>query len=145
MRKAVGSCRYETKEEPLLLNQLSAVLRLYTNFFQTVTKLIFKERIKSEHSDIFHASSRKVRSYVAQKKKAFYSTQEEGYLPWSHPHGKAQADFGEAVAYEKGKRIKFYSLNLSFPYSNASFTQLFKGQNQECFFAGLVTSFEYIG
>ena len=48
MRKAIGYCRYETKEELLLLNQLYAVLRLYTNFFQPVTKLIFKERIKSK-------------------------------------------------------------------------------------------------
>lgn len=48
VRKAVGYCRYETEEELLLLNQLYAVLRLYTNFFQPVTKLIFKERIKSK-------------------------------------------------------------------------------------------------
>jgi len=35
VRKAVRSCHYEPKEE---LNELYAVLRLYTNFFQTVTK-----------------------------------------------------------------------------------------------------------
>jgi len=103
------------------------------------------DRLKSEHSDIFHASARTVRSYIASKKKELMSTQIEGYLPLSHPQGEAQADFGEAVAYEKGKLIKVYSLNVSFPYSNASFTQLFKGQNQECLFTGLVTIFEYIG
>ena len=48
MRKAVGYCRTETKEELLFLNQLYAVLRLYINFFQPVTTLIFKERIKSK-------------------------------------------------------------------------------------------------
>jgi hypothetical protein len=48
VRKAIGYCRYETKEELLLLNELYSVLRLYTNFFQPVTKLIFKERIKSK-------------------------------------------------------------------------------------------------
>jgi len=48
VRKAIGYCRYETKEELLLLNELYSVLRLYANFFQPVTTLIFKERIKSK-------------------------------------------------------------------------------------------------
>lgn len=56
------------------------------------------DRLKSEYPDLFHASDRTVRSYVAQKKKVFYSTREDGYLPLSHPQGKSQADFGEAVA-----------------------------------------------
>lgn len=103
------------------------------------------DRLRSEYPDLFQASVRTVRSYVAQKKKELYSAQEEGYLPLTHPQGEAQVDFGEAIAYEKGKLITVYFLNLSFPYSNASFTQLFKGQNQECLFTGLSTIFEYIG
>ncbi len=102
-------------------------------------------RLKSEYPDLFHASVRTVRSYVAQKKKELYSVKEEGYLPLTHPRGEAQVDFGEALAYGKGKLIKIYFLNLSFPYSNASFTQLFKGQNQECLFTGLSTIFEHSG
>ena len=48
VRKTVGYLRYETEEELSLLNQLYAFLRLYTNFFQPVTKLIFQERVKSK-------------------------------------------------------------------------------------------------
>jgi len=48
VRKTVGYLRYETEEELSLLNQLYAFLRLYTNFFQPVTKLISKERVKSK-------------------------------------------------------------------------------------------------
>lgn len=36
-------------------------------------------------------------------------------------------------------------MNLSFPYSNAGYTQLFKGENQECLFQGLKDIFEHIG
>lgn len=36
-------------------------------------------------------------------------------------------------------------LNLSFPYSNKGYTQLFKGENQLCLFEGLKTIFKHIG
>ena len=48
MRKTVGYLRYETEDQLLLLNQLYSLLRLYTNFFQPVTKLVFKERVNSK-------------------------------------------------------------------------------------------------
>ncbi|MCX6089924.1 MAG: hypothetical protein NTX88_06085 [Candidatus Atribacteria bacterium] len=48
VRKTVGYLRYETEEELSLLNQLYALLRFYTNFFQPVTKLVSKERVKSK-------------------------------------------------------------------------------------------------
>ena len=44
VRRAVGYARYDTLEQLRLLNQLYSVLRLYTNFFQPVMKLIAKER-----------------------------------------------------------------------------------------------------
>ena len=48
VRKTVGYLRYETEDQLLLLNQLYSLLRLYTNFFQPVTKLVFKERVNSK-------------------------------------------------------------------------------------------------
>ncbi len=44
VRRTVGYHRYDTPEHLDLLNQLYAVLRLYTNFFQPTQKLIRKER-----------------------------------------------------------------------------------------------------
>src|SRR6202790_740339 len=44
MRRAVGYARYEGSAPLRLLNDLYAELRLYTNFFQPVMKLIRKER-----------------------------------------------------------------------------------------------------
>ena len=48
IRRAVGYARYDTDEELSILNELYRHLRLYTNFFQPVRKLIKKERIGSK-------------------------------------------------------------------------------------------------
>ncbi len=48
VRRAVGYLRYDTEEELQVLNQLYEYLRLYTNFFQPVMKLVEKERIGSK-------------------------------------------------------------------------------------------------
>lgn len=45
VRRTVGYDRYETMEELTLLNSIYDDLRLYTNFFQPVMKLISKEQI----------------------------------------------------------------------------------------------------
>ena len=44
VRRAVGYARYEGSAHLRLLNELYAQLRLYTNFFQPVMKLVRKER-----------------------------------------------------------------------------------------------------
>jgi hypothetical protein len=44
VRRAVGYARYEGSAHVRLLNELYAELRLYTNFFQPVMKLLSKER-----------------------------------------------------------------------------------------------------
>jgi hypothetical protein len=44
VRRAVGYARYEGNPHVRLLNELYAQLRLYTNFFQPVMKLLSKER-----------------------------------------------------------------------------------------------------
>ena len=48
VRKAVGYRRYDTEEELRILNRLYDTVRLYTNFFQPVMKLVEKRRIGSK-------------------------------------------------------------------------------------------------
>lgn len=48
VRRATGYYRYDTPEELDLLNELYRSLRLYTNFFQPVMKLLEKTRIGSK-------------------------------------------------------------------------------------------------
>jgi hypothetical protein len=48
VRRSVGYYRYDTGEELKTINELYGYLRLYTNFFQPVMKLIEKTRIGSK-------------------------------------------------------------------------------------------------
>lgn len=101
------------------------------------------DRLNNEHSDIFNASERTVRAYVAAKKKGLYGL-EEGFLPLDHPPGEAQVDFGDVVFYEKGQKVEGHELVISFPFSNGGYAQLLKGENQECLFTGIIAIFEHM-
>lgn len=48
VRRAVGYGRYDREAQLVLLNELYATLRLYTNFFQPTMKLKSKERVGSK-------------------------------------------------------------------------------------------------
>lgn len=101
-------------------------------------------RLFEEYGETFNCSYRTVAGYVTNKKKDIFGNK-SGYLPLEHISGEAQADFGDAQYYENGRLYNGKYLNLSFPYSNKGYLQLFKGENQECLFEGLVTIFEHIG
>ena len=116
---------------------------LYRPVKQRHTARRIYDRLCDEHSDIFNASERTVRSYVSAKKKELYG-EKEGYLPLEHPAGEAQVDFGEIEMFEQGKKVKGYELILSLPYSNAGYPQVFQGQNQECLLTGLKGIFEHL-
>jgi len=102
------------------------------------------DRLKEKYKKNFNCSYRTVAGYVAKKKKEIFGKQ-VGYLPLEHIPGEAQVDFGAADFYENGKLYSGNYLNLSFPYSNKGYCQLFRGENQECLFEGLITIFEHIG
>ena len=57
-------------------------------------------------------------------------------MPLEHKPGEAQIDFSKTEFVENGKDYYDSYLNVSFPYSNAGFLQLFKGENFECFAEG---------
>ena len=93
----------------------------------------------------FDCSYRLVASYVSAKKKQIYSNQGDFFMPLVHKPGAAQADFGVAYFHRKTQRIKGRSLNMSTPYSNGGYSQLFRGESFECFAEGLTNIFYHIG
>lgn len=102
------------------------------------------DRLEEMYGNHFNVSERSIRKYVAQKKKEL-KLKNKCFIPLEHPPGEAQADFGRADFIENGIKYEGYSLNLSFPYSNAGYSQLFKSENQECLLQGLQNIFEHIG
>ena len=55
VRQTVGYQRFDTTAELMVLQQLYATLRLYTNFFQPTMKLKSKERLGSRVKKSYHA------------------------------------------------------------------------------------------
>ena len=93
----------------------------------------------------FDCSYRTVASYYAVKHKEVFNNAKEGFLPLVHRPGEAQVDFGTADFYENGNRLTGKYLELSFPYSNKGYLQLFYGENMECLLEGLDAIFRHIG
>ena len=93
----------------------------------------------------FDCSYRTVASYYATKQKEIFSNTKCGFLPLKHHPGEAQVDFGAADFYENGTRMTGKYLEVSFPYSNKGYLQLFYGENMECLLEGLDAIFQYIG
>jgi transposase len=106
-------------------------------------KRVFK-RLKKEYPG-FNCSYRTVASYYSVKHHELFSNTRSGFLPLEHHPGEAQVDFGTADFYENGTRITGKYLEVSFPYSNKGFLQLFYGENLECLLEGLDAIFRHIG
>jgi transposase len=102
------------------------------------------DRLRELHGEEFDCSYRTVAGYVAEAKERIYG-ERTGFLPLEHKPGESQVDFGKAEFIENGTRYYGSYLNLSFPYSNSGFLQLFKGENFECLGEGLENIYTYLG
>ena len=70
---------------------------------------------------------------------------QEGTLELEWSPGEGQVDFGEADFYDaSGEKRTYKYLCVSFPYSNAGYTQLFGGETAECVVHGLQDLFHRI-
>ena len=107
-------------------------------------KRIHKRLIEEYKNTGYDCSYRTIASYVSLKKSQIYSGK-KAYLPLEHSPGEAQVDFGSADFIEHGIRYSGYYLTVSFPYSNAGFIQLFKGETFECLSEGLKNIYMHIG
>jgi len=65
IRRAVGYGRYDTEKELSILNELYSYLRLYSNLFQPVRKLIKKERIESKITKTYDEAKTPYRRVLA--------------------------------------------------------------------------------
>lgn len=101
------------------------------------------DRLREIYGQEFDCCYKTVSNYVTARKKEIYR-KDICYLPLEHIPGEAQADFGEADFYENGRLHQGHYLNLSFPYSNQGYFQLFRGENQECLFEGLINIFNHV-
>jgi transposase len=102
------------------------------------------QRLRKEFPG-FDCSYRTIASYYAARHKEVFNGAQKGFLPLVHRPGEAQVDFGTADFYENGTRHTGKYLEVSFPYSNKGYLQLFYGENMECFLEGMDAIFRHIG
>ncbi len=112
---------------------------------QRHTALRVYNRLREQYKEAFQCSYRTVAIYYAVKHKELFSGANDGFLPLVHRPGEAQVDFGTAEFYENGRKCTGKYLELSFPYSNKGYLQLFYGENMECLLEGLDAIFRHIG
>lgn len=81
-----------------------------------------------------------------QRKKESFLSQQKAYLPPYHPPGKAQVDFGHFSYINNSEEMTdALKLTMSFPFSNHSYCQIFRGENQQCLLQRMRNNFEYMG
>jgi len=101
-------------------------------------KRIF-ERLKAEHGS--SGGYTIIKDYVRLKR----LSQREMFMPWEHPPGDAQADFGEAQAVIGGVECKAHFLVLELPQSDDCFVMAFPAETTEAFLEGHNQAFAYFG
>jgi len=99
-------------------------------------------RLTELHPD-FDCSYSIVQRYLKTARKARVAADGALELVWFP--GEAQADFGEADVLENGEKKSRKYFVLSFPFSNAAYTQCFGGETAECVCQGLLDIFNHIG
>jgi transposase len=101
------------------------------------------DRLVEEHG--FTGGERTVRGYVAAWHQAQRS-EATGYLPLAYaPGAEAQCDWGAAVVRIAGEEQEAALFCLRLCYSLKSFVCAFPAARQECFFAGHVAGFAFLG
>lgn len=144
------------KQRASLLDPLTPIIDkwlekdLYAPRKQRHTAIRVYQRLQKEYPNELKVKSRTVQTYVSKKKQELKEKLgkniSKGYIPLYHPPGEAQVDFGHFSYYNNAREmIDALKLTVSFPFSNNSYCQIFKGENQECLLQGLKNIFEYLG
>ncbi|WP_235886407.1 IS21 family transposase [Paenibacillus cymbidii] len=153
-RKIMASDSFEQRK-PKVAATLPSKLDRYKPMIQSWLEEDRKNRYKQRHTAQrihnrlvaevpgYDASYPLVQRYVRSLREARH---QEGTLELEWPPGEAQVDFGEADIYDAdGEKKSSKFLCVSFPYSNAGYTQLFGGETAECVAHGLRDIFQRIG
>ena len=113
---------------------------------RTGTK-IYKEITKDEKlSPLLSVGKQTVLNYVSQRKKELSHPTYSTAMYALHPMCEAQVDFGKVLVLNKhGGEESWNELVVSFPWSNAGFTQVCRYETKECLCEALQSIFEYIG
>ena len=112
---------------------------------RTGTKIYNDLKADKEHSKLLEVGKHTVITYVSRRKEDLSKKSYSTAMFALHPSGNAQVDFGEVLVSKNGVDEKAHELVVSFPFSNAGFTQVCRDETGESLCEALVRIFEYIG
>lgn len=140
--KACRTRRVMTDPVKQLIDQILELDRGCPRKQRHTAKRVF-ERVVAEKD--YQGSYRTVSAYVKEWHEAHQSPSDGfGELVWGP--GDAQIDFGQVhVINADGDDETHSMLVVSFPYSNARYGQLYRGETAECVCHGLQTIYDHIG
>lgn len=141
--------RLRVRKRRPVLDPVSAIIDAWLTADATVprkqrhTAKRIHDRLVAEYG--FGGGERQVRAYVAAWKQA-HRSDAVGYVPLAYPPGlEAQCDWGEALVEVAGVEQSAAVFCLRLCYSLAAFVCVFPTARQECFFAGHVAAFQFLG
>ena len=113
---------------------------------RTATK-IFKDLSRDKnHSKLLAVGKQTVINYVSQRKKELNRATYQTAMFGLHAMCEAQVDFGDVLVADKsGAETTWHELVVSFPWSNAGFSQVCRFETKECLMEALQRIFEFIG
>ena len=97
------------------------------------------ERLRDEHG--FTGQYTIVKDYVREHRRRT----QEMFVPFSHPPGHAQCDFGEALVIIGGVEQKAHYFVLDLPHSDGCFVKAYPAETTEAFLDGHVSAFSFLG
>jgi len=84
------------------------------------------ERLGEDFKETYDLSYNTVQRYMKRLRKSRRELRANLELIWQP--GQVQVDFGEVECIEDGNKVRNKCLTMSFPYSNDSYSQIFRGE-----------------
>jgi transposase len=140
-----------SKRKPSKLDKWKGVIDSWIDedrrmrFKQRHTAKRIHGRLKEEYPEEYDSSYQLVQRYCKERKQANTERGYKGNLELVWHAGEAQVDFGEADFNIGDATQAMKYLVMSFPSSNAAYTQVFGGETAECVCQGLKDIFNRIG
>lgn len=113
---------------------------------RTGTKIYKDLSTDKEHSKKLAVGKQTVIAYVSRRKKELCKKTYQTAMFGLHSMCEAQVDFGDVlIAGNGGAEEIWKELVVSFPWSNAGFSQICRYETKECLIEGMQRIFEFIG
>ena len=121
-------------------------LKRSRKYRRTGTKIYNDLLVHDEYSKLLVVGIQTVIAYVSRRKKELCKKTYQTAMFGLHSMCEAQVDFGDILVIGlNGAEETWHELVVSFPWSNAGFSQVCRYETKECLIEALLRIFEFIG